>query len=175
MSDDRRILIILGTNGLLYFAINQINAVLALFSIHLSLDALYLLLAALYMKTHQGLIVCMVTALVIDATLPIPLGTHVILYCGALVFLLRSRWLLRRENPHHVVLSALWCNFFIMLGLSLFVGKGMLGQSDFWLRFLADLTISQLLLIIMARWWVDAQRKILLLWEIDVAAELQQY
>ena len=175
MSEDRRTLIILATNGLLYFLLNQINAVLAPLSLHLSLDGLYLLFAALYMKTRQGLLVCLITALAVDATLPVSFGTHAILYCGALAFLLRSRSLLRRENARHVVFSALWSNFFIMLGLSLLAGKGMLGQTDFWLRFLADLAFSQLLLALLACWWVDAQRKTLLLWNIDVAAELQRF
>ncbi len=175
MNEDRRTLVILAVNGLLYFALNQVNAVLAPLSLHLSLDALYLLFAFLYLKTNQGLLIGFLTALFIDAALPVPFGVHTILYFCTLAALLRMRRELRRDNPRHIVLAAFWSNFFIMLGLSLLVGKGLLAQWDFWLRFCSDLAISQLLLIFLVRWWVDAQRQVLLLWDIDVGSELQQF
>ncbi len=175
MNDDRRTLIILLANGLLYFVLNQVNEALAPLSLHISLDALFLLFAFFYLKPGQALLIGLLTALFVDAALPVPFGIHVILIFGTLAFLQKMRRVFRRENPRHVLLAALWCNLFIMLGLSLTAGQDLLMQSAFWLRFLCDLALSQLALALLASWWLNLQRKTLLMWEIDVGAELRRF
>ncbi len=175
MNDDRRTLIILLANGLLYFVLNQINEILAPVSVHISMDALFLLFVFFYLKTGQALLIGLLTALFVDAALPVPFGMHIILYFGSLAFLLNMRRVFRRESPRHVLLAALWCNLFIMLGISLLAGQDLLTQSAFWLRFLCDLALSQLALALVACWWVNLLRKVLLMWEIDVGAELRRF
>ncbi len=175
MNDDKRTLLILFANGLLYFVVNQVNESLAPFSIHISVEALFLLFPFFYLNTGQGLLIVLITAMFVDATLPVPFGVHVILYFGTFAFLLKMRRVFRRENPRHVLLAALWSNFFIMLGLSFFTAGSLQNLSEFWFRFLCDLAFSQLVVLIVVGWWVNLQRKALLMWEIDVGAELQQY
>lgn len=175
MNSDHRLLIILIVNALLYFFVNQLNAALGAKGIYLSLDALYILFAALYFSNYHGLIITAASALTVDAVLPSHFGTNLIIYTIALLTIGRMKIRLRRENPYHVILIALVINLLIILTFTLVTEREGIMSGWFWIRLITDLFLSELVIAIIAPWYLNLQRILLLYLGIDLASELQVF
>ena len=173
MNPDYRVLIIILVNFLLYYFINQVDAFLSIWAIHLTLDSLYLLFAALYLRGAAGFSVVAITAMAIEATLPFPPGSHLICYIFSFLLLNRTRVRLSRENPYEVVALALFINLVIFLCFTACAEGLPLAVPSTWLRLFSDLFLSQLAVAVLAIPLVSRQRYLLLLAGIDVAAEPQ--
>ena len=173
MNLDKRIPLLLATNGLLFFLITEINALLAPVSLYLTLDALYVLFAAFYMRLKDGLMIIFVTAFFVDVMHPVPLGSSAVLYLAAYAVIIRMRLRLRRENRLHIILFGLITNTVIFLGLIIVVKVPNATEATFWLRALIDLLFSQVVVFLVAARLIDLQRSLLYHYGIDISAELQ--
>ncbi len=173
MNRDKRIPLLLVTNGLLFFLLTEVNALLAPVSLYLTGDALYVLFAAVYLRLKDGLLVVFVTAFVVDAMHPAPLGSSAVLYLAAYAVIIRLRLRLRRENRLHIALVGLIANTVIFLGLMIAVEVPNAGEATFWIRAMSDLLFSQVIIFLVAARLIDLQRSLLYHYGVDVAAELQ--
>ena len=173
MNSNHRVLVIILVNFVLYYLINQMDAILSRWAIHLTLDSLYLLFAALYLRGVAGFVVVAVTAMAIEATLPLQLGSHLISYIFSFLLLIRSRVRLSRENPYQVVALALFTNLIIFAFFTASTKGLPLAFVPVWLRLFSDLILSQLAVAMLAIPLVSGQRYLLLLAGIDGAAEPQ--
>ena len=173
MKNDNRVLIVLAVNGLLVLLIGQVNTLLAPLALHVSVPIIYLVFSALYLRMSQTFAVAVISGFAVDATLPVAFGCHGVLFLLAYALILRIRLRLRRENHHHVIFLSLGANFLIFAGLTLTTGLHGLMMAHSLLRLGADLLLSQMLLAAITAPIVAAQRRLLLLFHIDIASELQ--
>ena len=173
MNSDYRVLVIILVNFLLYYFINQVDAILSIWAIHLTLDSLYLLFAALYLRGAAAFSVVAITAMAIEATLPFTPGSHLICYIFSFLLLDRTRVRLSRENPYQVVALALTMNLVIFLCFTASAEGLPLAVTSTWLRLFSDLFLSQLVVALLANLLVNRQRYLLLLAGIDIATEPQ--
>lgn len=158
MIQKRQILIVFFTLLVIYVIIVQLNNSLSLFSIHLSLDSLYLLFPGLYMMFWPGYIIVAIIALIVDALLPLPFGTSLLLYSMGYLLIRQFNTRLRKENRTHVMLIAISINSIYMLFITLIMGGSSFSDGNYWLRFLTDLSVSGLVLIIIAPTILDIQK-----------------
>ena len=173
MKTDYRVIIVLAVNAVLYVFISQVNALLAPLALHLSIPVVYLVFSALYLRMSHACAVAVLSGLTIDAALPVAFGCHSFLFVLAYALIISIRLRLRRENAYHVTFLSLGANFFIIAGLTLVTGFQGAPMGPSLLRLLIDLIFSQLVLAVVAASVVAAQRRILQIFQIDIASELQ--
>lgn len=175
MKRHNRILAILLCNLFAYAIVRELNSALAGYSVHLTIDALFLLFPALYFPLFDGLIIVVITALLTDAWLPVPYGTSLYLFLIAygLASLASSR--MHRENKAQVIWLALSLNTGFMLVLTVLMA--FLGPADlfYWIRNIFDAMFSLSVLALIAGWWVDLQRALLTYFGGNFASELPAY
>jgi len=172
MKSHNRVLAILLCNLLAYAFVREFNSALAGFSIHLTIDALFLLFPALYLPLFDGVIIIAITALLIDAWLPVPYGTSLFLFLIAYGLTRLTRFRVHRENKFHLIWLALAINAGLILAI--FVLMAFPGPTDlvYWMRNIFDTMISIAVLALLAGWWVDFQRVILLYFGANLGSEL---
>ncbi len=172
MKRHNRILAILLCNLLAYAFVRELNSALAGLSVHLTIDALFLLFPALYLSLFDGVIIVAITALLTDAWLPVPYGTSLFLFLIAygLIRLTRSR--MRRENKSHLIWLALAINGGFILALSVLMAFPDPAGLVYWMRNIFDTIISLAVLALLAGWWVDLQRTLLIYFDANLASEL---
>ncbi len=175
MKRHNQILAILLCNLFAYAFVRELNSALAGFSVHLTIDALFLLVPALYFPIFDGLIIVAIMALLTDAWLPVPYGTSLILFVIAygLAGLASSR--MHRENNSQIIWLALAINGGFMLALTVLMAY--LGPADlfYWIRNTFDTIFSLAVLALVAGWWVDMQRALLTYFGANFASELPAY
>ena len=169
---DSRISITLLCNVLLFFIIDQLNAWLLPWQLHLNLDSLYLIFICLYFRLYSGLAVAVFSGALAYAGLPGWEGGLVI-WTAAFLLGLQCREYVHRDNPLQVVLLALAGNLFIFLALTLSTGSPLWSSWAWWLSLLTDLILSEGLVLLVVLPWISLQRRILLFSGIDLAAEMQ--
>ena len=169
---DRRVAITLLCNALLFFFVDQLNAWLMPWQLHLNLDSLYLIFACLYFRLYSGLSVALVSGTLAYAGLPGWEGGLVTCVAGFLLGI-HCRQYIHRDNPMQVVLFALAGNFFIFITLTFIVTSPPWHDLVWWLRLLTDIGLSGVLVLLLVIPWIHLQRWILLAVNINPAAEMQ--
>ena len=76
---DTRWLIVILANLLLGWLTGLVNHYLAPLSLHLYITGLLVVFAGLRVDPKQGFIATLLTGLLLDATMPVPFGTHLVL------------------------------------------------------------------------------------------------
>ena len=115
------------------------------------------------------------TGLVIDATEPVPFGTHFVLFGLMHVILFHLRTRFPREELIFGVVVALLANLGLFLGLSLVALGDQPASGAAWLRLFADLGWSQLFIVAVAPWFLALQQRALELGRVDLADESRRF
>ena len=173
MKKDHRVFLVFLLNGFFYTLTVELNQMLASFSLQLSLESLLLLFPALFLRLLPGLCLVSITALLIDAALPLPFGTRLGIYCLIYILLVYWRPRIRRENLLHLTGLSLLANLVFMITLSVCMAGELWLSSFYWSRVLTDLLISQIALVFITAWFIQFILSILLLFGINIEAELQ--
>jgi cell shape-determining protein MreD len=167
----RRWLIPFAAMMLLWWLVAEVNHYLAPHGIHLFVGGLLVTFAALQLSLRHGLAASLLTGLAIDAVEPVPFGTHLLLFAvvHVVVFHLRGRF--ARDETIVGVVTALFANLALFLGLSVVVLGDHPAPAAAWERLIFDLGWSQLFIAAIAPWFFALQRRALELGRVDLADE----
>ena len=171
MNEKRQILIVFFTTLVIYIIVVILNNILSTFSIHLSLDSLYLLFPGFYMLFWPGYLIVAIIALIVDALIPLPFGTLFIIYSLGYFLIRQFNTRFRKENKSHVIFIAFIINSFSMLIIALIMSRSFFFDGNYWLRFLTDLSLSGLVLILIAPLILELQRLFVLLSGVNITGE----
>lgn len=171
MVRDSRIMLILLENGVLFLIIYHLNSALSSVQIYLALDAFYLLFPILYLRLYPGLIAAFLSGLFVYSGLPFSFEGSM-LYGSVFLLTAYFRQNIDRSNPIQTTFFAFLLNSFIFIIISLWQAP-LISTNDYWQRLLVDFLFSQMIVILLAAFFVEMQRRILLFFGIDLAAELQ--
>ncbi|MFU8848179.1 MAG: hypothetical protein ACNA77_05620 [Opitutales bacterium] len=155
---DPRAIIMFGANALLLFLTQLVNSAMGGWPVYLFLLGPMLVLPALFLR-HQSYFICtLVTGLWVDAAFPTPFGffTCLLLFAGALIFSARIRF--RAEHNYHPILLAHGINFFLLLVLTIAMGREHFGVASFWIQVLTTSCCSHLALLLVAPWFFNLER-----------------
>ena len=162
-----RWLLVFGCNLLLWWLTGLANHSLPMiplpgggvFSTHLYLGGLLVTYAALRLDPRHGLLATGLTALLCDAATPVPFGTSLALFGLVHAFLLYGRQRFPREEVVFGVVVALLSNLFIFLALSFLLVHDNPRPGEAWLRLFLDLLVSQVVLVLVAPWFLALQAR----------------
>jgi|GEM_PF-5277072 hypothetical protein len=171
MNEKRQVLIVFFTTLVIYVIVVLLNNILSRYSIHLSLDSLYLLFPGLYMLFWPGYLIVALIALLVDALIPLPFGTLFVLYSLGYLIIRQFNTRFRKENRAHVMFIAFIINSIIMLIIALIMGRNSFFEGNYWLRFITDLFLSGLVLILIAPLILELQRLFLQLSGVNMTGE----
>ncbi len=174
MSLYRRWLIPFATMMLLWWLVAQVNHYLAPYGVYLFVGGLLVTYGALYLSLRHGLTASLLAGLAIDAVEPVPFGTHLLLFATVHVALYHLRSRVARDETIIRVVTALFANLALFLGLSLVTLPYQSGAETFWLRLFSDLCWSQLFVAAIAPWFFAFQRRALELGRVDMAEETRR-
>ena len=152
------VLIVCFTTLMTYIIIVFLNNIFTRYSIYLSLDSLYLLFPGLYMLFWPGYLIIILIALTVNASIPLPYGTLFVLYSLGYFIIRHFKTRFRKENWGHVKFIAFSINSIIMLIIAVIVDHGSFFTESYWFRFLTDLSLSSLVLIITAPLILELQK-----------------
>jgi hypothetical protein len=142
----------------------QMLAAAGLPGVWLQADALFLVFPLLYLRFAHGLPQVIFTALALDAFWPGPYGTRLVLYGIVMIAMLPLRARIRRENPTHVLWLAALMNLLLFTGLWLVAafdaGRGLHVPLA---RVLGDMALSVFVTSIGAFWWMELQRRVIIM------------
>lgn len=156
---DPRWLIVLFANLLLWWLTGMANDYLATFSVHLYLGGLFVVYAALQVERRQGLIAILLTGLMFDAVEPVPFGTSMLLFGLVHATLLYGRQRLPRDGVIFGTIVALFSNLFLFIALSFLLVGANPRPGEAWLRLFVDLIASQLVIVLIAPWFLALQAR----------------
>ena len=130
----------------------------------LQADALFIVFPLLYLRFAHGLPQVIFTALALDAFWSGPYGTRLVIYGIVMIAMLPLRARIRRENPAHVLWLAALINLLIFTGLWIVAAFGPDKALHVPLtRVLGDLLISELVVGAGAFWWMEVQRRAIIM------------
>ncbi|GAB1488578.1 hypothetical protein MASR2M8_10240 [Opitutaceae bacterium] len=141
--------------------LTQANHYLAANHVTLWMGGLAVAFASLRLGYREGLITVLILGWLQDAVSPVGFGLHALLFAAAhaVIFYVRNRF--PREESVVGILVALLAN----LGLFLVFSFTQIGASPapgvVWLRLLADLGISQVVLAVITPWFLALQEQAL--------------
>ena len=167
----RRWLIPFASTFLLWSVVGQLNHYLAPLGAYLYVGGLLVAFAALRLSLRNGLTATLLLALCIDATEPVPFGTHVLLFAVVHTVIFRYRSRIPREETVIEVVVALLANLALISGLSFVTLGNHPAAGAAWLRIFADLGWSQLFIVAIAPWFFALQERALELGRFDLAEE----
>jgi len=158
-----RLLFIFLSTFLLWALTAQLNHALAPWRLYVFVGALAVTLPALTFSLRTGLLASFLGGLVFDATAPIPFGTHALLFAlvHAVVFNFRDR--VPRDDTLSRVIIALFANLGLFLVFSFTQVARSPAPASLWPRLFADLACSQVLLALIAPWFLAVQARALAL------------
>lgn len=159
----RRVLVLFLTQVLLRVLVGQANHALASCHAHLFLAALFVLLPTLTLSFREGLWLAFLGGLLCDAGAPVAFGLHAFLFSSAHVLLFRLRDRVPRDQTLGLVVIALFLNLALFLVFSFIEVASLPGGGALWPRLLLDLVWSQLVLALVAPWFVALQERALAL------------
>ena len=158
MSTARRQIAVTTLCGLiLWILLAQVNHHLAYWQVHLWAGGLFVAFAGLRLDLREGLLTVALLGAVHDASAPVAFGTHMLLFAIAqtVIFHLRNRF--PREEAVIGVLVALLANLGLFLAFSFIQIAGSPAPGIAWLRLIADLMLSQLVLAAITPWFLSLQ------------------
>ncbi|MDB6169508.1 MAG: hypothetical protein JWM88_2372 [Verrucomicrobia bacterium] len=163
----RRTLVTFLTLLLLWVIVAQVNHAASAAHLYFFVGGLFVTYAALVLPLRGGLAAVLLAGALCDADSPVPFGTHVLLFAlaHAVVFNIRDR--VPRDETVARVIVALLVNLALFLALSFALVGRSPAPASAWPRLLADLVGSQLLLALVAPWFLALQARTLVLAGVD--------
>jgi len=159
----RRFLATLPVLLLLWAILAGLNHAISPWHVHVFAGALYVTYAALAYPLREGMAASFVGGLVVDASTPLPFGTHALLFATAHALLHHLRDRLPRDDTAGRVVIALMANFGLFLAVSLVAGGRAPPPADAWPCLLLDLVCSQAAVALAAPWFFALQGRVLVL------------
>jgi rod shape-determining protein MreD len=156
---DPRWLIVFLANLLLWWLVGLANNYLSPHAVHLYLGGLFTVYPALRLDRRHGLIATVLTGLLIDAGTPVPFGTHVLLLGLIHAILLSGRQRFPREGAVFGIVVAQFANLFLFIALSFLLVGANPRPGEAWLRIFGDLLASQLIILLIAPWFLALQSR----------------
>lgn len=167
----RRIFVTVGCGWLIALLFAQTNHYLAPAHLHLWPGGLLVAFASLRLEYREGLVSVLLLGLLMDTATPVAFGLHALLFgiAHAVIYNLRNRF--PREEAIFGVIVALLANLGLFL-VFCFTRVGDLplpGAS--WLRLIADLLVSQVVLALVTPWLLALQERTLEIAGVSLRAE----
>jgi rod shape-determining protein MreD len=154
----KRGLLVFATLVLLWAITGLINDALAGWHLHVFLGGLYITFAAVALAPIPGLIAVLIAGAICDAHSPTRFGTQIIWFAVAHACLRQLRDRIPHEETVGRVAIALICNLGLYLAMSFaWVGEA-LDPSAYWTRAFCDLVVSQVVLAVIAPWFLALQQ-----------------
>jgi hypothetical protein len=163
---DPRWLIVFAANLLLWWLVGLANSYLAGFAVHLYVGGLFIVYASLQLDRKHGLIAIALTGLMFDAAEPVPFGTSLLLFGLIHATLLYGRRQFPREGAVFGIVVAQLANLFLFIALSFLLVGANPRPADAWLRLFVDLLASQLVILLVAPWFLALQARVMELAQI---------
>jgi rod shape-determining protein MreD len=157
----RRAAAVFLTLVLLRFLVSQVNHELSPLRVSLFLGGLFVVFAALRLERREGIAAVIGAGLLHDASSPVWFGLHTLLFTAAHAFVFHVRHRVHREETAVGVVAALLANLGILLVLALILGRSGPPHADLWPRVLGDLLLSQVVLAVVAPWFLALQSRVL--------------
>jgi rod shape-determining protein MreD len=157
---DPRWLLVVSANLLLGWLTGLANHYLAPLSLHLYISGLFVVFAGLRVDPKQGFIATLLTGLLLDATIPVPFGTHMILLGLIHATLLYGRRRFPREGSIFGIVVAQFANLFLFSTLSFLLVSENPRPGEAWLRIFVDLIVSQLIILLITPWFLALQSRV---------------
>ena len=157
MAVDLKWFIVILGNCLLLFFTHLTNDTLAPLSLNLYFYGLFVFYPAVRLDFLGGLTSIIITGLIIDSTGGYTMGTNTLTLTFIFTFWSWFREEFNAHSPWHNVLIVQSSNLLSFLTLSIYLGlKSHIG-GYYWLSALINLTLSQLLLIVVGPWFFSIQ------------------
>ncbi len=163
----RRTLVTFFTLLLLWVLLAEVNHGLGPAHVYLFAGGLFITYAALVLPLRDGIAAVMLAGLVCDASAPVRVGTHLLLFAAAhaVVFNIRDR--LPRDETVARVIVALLLNLGLVLALSFaLIGRGP-APGAVWPRLILDLVCSQVFIALVAPWFFALQARVLVVTRVE--------
>lgn len=154
---DPRWLIVFAANLLLWWLVGLANDALANSAVHLYVGGLFVVYASLKLDYKHGFIAVALTGLMFDAAEPVPFGTSLFLLGLVHATLLYGRRQFPREGAVFGIVVAQLTNLFLFIALSFLLVGGNPRPGEAWLRLFVDLLASQLVILLIAPWFLALQ------------------
>ena len=161
MRRDHRWLVLLGTSILLWFIIGEVNHHLARWNLSLYVGGLMLTFGLLYFPRKTGLLHALFLGLWMDAASPQPFGLSMVLFALAHLTFFHFKQKLPTEETVTAVSFALLLNAGIFLFLTLWHLTGVPDFAGYALKAATDFLLSQILILLIAPWYLALQNEIL--------------
>ena len=163
----RRTLVTFFTLLLLWVLLAEVNHGLGPAHVYLFAGGLFITYAALVLPLRDGIAAVMLAGLVCDASAPVRVGTHLLLFAAAhaVVFNIRDR--LPRDETVARVIVALLLNLGLFLALSFaLIGRGP-APGAVWPRLILDLVCSPVFIALVAPWFFALQARVLVVTRVE--------
>ncbi len=161
MRSDFRWLIVAGGNFILILLTTQCNHYLSGFSLYLFLLGLPISFAGLSLSLRNGIIATAITGLLSDAITPLPYGLHFVLclISFSILYVIRSR-IPSKENVT-IIVVVLLTNLFLFFAVTAYVYLTGFNSNLSPLHIVSDLIASQIILLLITRWFFAFQPSLL--------------
>ena len=126
-------------------------------SFYLYLGGLFVVYGALRLDPLHGLTATILTTVLMDAVEPVPFGTSLFLFTLVHVTILYGRHRFPREGAVFAVVVALLANLFLFIALSFLLVGANPRPGNAWLRIFTDLLCSQVVIALIAPWFIALQ------------------
>lgn len=167
----RRSLTLFVTLFLLWVLTGQINHLLSAWRVSLFLGGLYIVFAALRLRRNEGLFTVFAAGLMFDAHAPMWFGCHALLFATAHIVVFRFRTRIPRDDSLFIIVVALLANLGIYLGISFTAFHDLPSSANIWPRLLTDLVVSQVVLALVAPWFLALQARAMEIAGVDLRLE----
>ena len=171
MRSDLQWLVIVGGNLIFILLTSQLNHYLSPLSVYLFLLGLPVAFAGLTLSFRNGIIATAITGLLFDALTPLPYGLHFVLCLISflIIYLIRSR--IARKDSTTTIIVTLLTNLFLFFTITSFVYLAAFNRELSALHIITDLFGSQLMLLLICRWFFAFQPALLKLCGINLIEE----
>ncbi|MDI1249845.1 MAG: hypothetical protein PSV13_13350 [Lacunisphaera sp.] len=158
---DPRWLLVFAANLLLWWLVGLANDYLSRYSLHLYVGGLFVVYSSLQLDRKHGLIAVALTGLLFDAAEPVPFGTSLFLFGLIHATLLYGRRQFPREGSVFGIVIAQLANLFLFIALSFLLVGANPNPAGAWLRLFVDLLASQLVILLIAPWFLTLQARLM--------------
>lgn len=160
ISDIKWPILLIG-NCILIFLTQLINHTLGLYTLHFCPFALFIFAPLILLPFTSGLISLVITGLILDASTNLLPGTTTII----LLVVYTASFCFRRQfktfSGWHNILILQSANAVIIAFLSVFTNPSNYGSPHYWASVFLNLIFSQILLILIASWFLNLQNSLL--------------
>ncbi len=174
MTIELRTIVAAAITLLVLFLVGEGNHYLSPLNTHLYVAGLLITFPILRFSYRQGFVFIVLIALFYDSAAATPFGISLILFLLAhtVIYSLRSRF--PREETSAALAVALLINGSLFLALALIQSTDNPAPAVYWRRAIADLFLSQIVVIILAGWFFSLQIEALRYFGIHLENEQRQ-